>query len=377
LLPGKLKKMNRKRKNIIPKSENRRPASRRSEEELSRDILSRMEIPFARSKAESWTELQKRMNLQEKMESGDVRSGNAPFGNAPFGNAPSGNAPSGNAPSGNAPSGNAPSGNAPSAAPPATGSLKMSGNLQETGLRRSISGSRPLLLAAASLSLLLAITAFLRYHTKTVATGAHTITLTLPDNSKAELAKNSTVSWHPLWWRFERQVTLDGEALFTVQKGKTFTVSSEGGTTEVLGTTFRVTAHPEIYQVTCYEGSVKVTGAGCDVAATLTANEQVIVYKDGRYSITLIGADREAAESGENEIPFEAFRSVPVQEVFGMIARQYGITINAEASAGLLFTGNLQFNGDPEKLLNAVCRPLELRYEKTAVNEFVILNDNL
>src|SRR6056297_2874282 len=58
--------MNRKRKNIIPKSKNRRPASRQSEEELSRDILSRMEIPFPRLKAESWAELEK------KMESGNT-----------------------------------------------------------------------------------------------------------------------------------------------------------------------------------------------------------------------------------------------------------------------------------------------------------------
>jgi transmembrane sensor len=282
------------------------------EEELSRDILSRMEIPFARSKDESWTELQKKMGSE---------------------------------------------------------------HMQETGLHRSISKSHPLLLAAASIALLLTVTAFLRYYTKTVTTGTDIFVLTLPDKSKAELAENSTASWHPFWWRFNREINLDGEALFTVQRGKTFTVASEGGTTEVLGTTFRVTARPEIYQVACYEGSVKVTGAGSEVAATLTANEQVIVYKDGRYSITLIGDDREAAESSGTKASYEAFRSVPAQEVFGKIARQYGIIINAEAAAGLLFTGNLQFNGDPEKLLNAVCRPLELRYEKTGDNEFVILHD--
>lgn len=292
----------------------------RPEKELSRDILSRMEIPFSRSKDESWAELQKKMKLK--------------------------------------------------------GSPAMSVPTLEPEQQRSISGSRPLLLAAASLVLFLSITAFLRYHTKTVATGAHTIAFTLPDGSETLLSENSEASWHPLWWRFNRKVILDGEALFTVQKGEKFTVASSPGTTEVLGTTFRVTARPEIYMVACFEGSVKVTGTGNTVSATLTAHEQVIIQKDGRYSITLIEDKNEEAQPVEKAMPFEAFRSVPADEVFGRIADHYGITIRAEAAGGLLFSGNLQFNGDPEKLLNAVCLPLDLRYEKTGDNEFVILDDN-
>lgn len=301
----------------------------RPEKELSRDILSRMEIPFSRSKDESWAELQK------KMASGDLQAGSDL-------------------------SDSTRSGSSRSPYAPLTGSRTM---------------SRPLLLAAASLVLLLSITAFLRYHTKTVATGAHTIAFILPDGSETLLSENSEASWNPLWWRLNREVRLDGEALFTVQKGKTFTVASSPGTTEVLGTTFRVTARPEIYKVACFEGSVKVTAAGSTVSATLSAYEQVIVQKDGRYSITLIQDKNEEAQPGEKAMPFEAFRSVPAEEVFGQIADHYGITIRAEAAGELLFSGNLQFNGDPEKLLNAVCQPLELRYEKTGDNEFVILDD--
>ncbi len=285
--------------------------SPRHEEELSREILSRMEIPFSRSKDESWAELHKKLMT-------DVKQPAARLHTMP---------------------------------------------------RRSF----PILLAAASLALLLSITAFLRYHTKTVETGEHTIALTLPDGSALNLSEDSKASWHPLWWRFNRVVSLNGEALFTVENGEKFTVASATGTTKVVGTTFSVTARSEIYRVACYEGAVKVTGAGNTVSATITAFEQVVVHKDGRYSISLIEERFEEELTGESSDSFEPFRSVPAEEVFRRIANHYGITIRAGAAAGLLFSGNLQFNGDPEKLLNAVCTPLELRYEKTADKEFIIL----
>jgi ferric-dicitrate binding protein FerR (iron transport regulator) len=187
-----------------------------------------------------------------------------------------------------------------------------------------------------------------------------------------QLADRSTLSYHPYWWRFNREVKLAGEALFTVQKGKRFTVTSAAGTTEVLGTTFRVTARSEIYTVACLEGSVRVTGSGSDVSATITANEQVVVHSDGRYSITFIGEER-GSQSEEAEAPLVAFRSVPLQEVMQQIALHFGIDIRVEAGRGLSFSGNLHFGDDPERLLNAVCLPLELRYERTNDHTYVIL----
>jgi transmembrane sensor len=348
--------MSSKKKNINSKSENGKPQrpgpeayrseKGRSEEEFSRDLLSRMEIP-ARPLSDSWRE------LQQKIAAGGATT---PERNAAQETGSPGNE---------------------------IGPDPRSGNFRHrdsaTINQRPamlLHRNRPLLLVAASLLLLLSITAFLRYHTKTVATGAHTIALALPDGSEATLYENSKASWHPLWWRFNTGSQPRRRGALHREKGKKFTVTSAPGTTEVLGTTFRVTARSEIYRVACYEGSVKVTGAGNTVSATLTAFEQVIIHKDGRYSITLIEDKDEETLPAEAAMPFEPFRSVPAEEVFGRIADHYGITIRAGAAGGLLFSGNLQFNGDPEKLLNAVCLPLELRYEKTGDNEFVILDDN-
>src|ERR1035437_2251833 len=62
---------------------------------------------------------------------------------------------------------------------------------------------------AASLILLLGITGFLRYYSKTVYSpaGQH-IMLCLPDSSIINLNAQSTVKYHPYWFSFSRTITL-------------------------------------------------------------------------------------------------------------------------------------------------------------------------
>jgi len=50
---------------------------------------------------------------------------------------------------------------------------------------------------------------------------------------------------------------LFGKAYFDVDKGKTFTVKTDLGTVQVLGTRFDVESRDSIFKVVCYEGSVK------------------------------------------------------------------------------------------------------------------------
>ena len=57
----------------------------------------------------------------------------------------------------------------------------------------------------------------------------------------------------------KRDLTLEGEAYFKVQKGQTFSVNTTDGVVKVLGTHFNVKQRNNYFEVNCYEGLVSVT----------------------------------------------------------------------------------------------------------------------
>jgi transmembrane sensor len=127
---------------------------------------------------------------------------------------------------------------------------------------------------AASLVLLLAVSSFMRFYSvKTYCpAGVHT-SLNLPDGSVVKVNAATTVEYHPYWWFVSRKVKLEGEAFFSVEEGRKFQVVSDPGTTEVLGTTFNVFARGENYLVSCHTGSVRVSAARSEQSVLLSPNE--------------------------------------------------------------------------------------------------------
>ena len=67
-----------------------------------------------------------------------------------------------------------------------------------------------------------------------------TKTITLLDDSQVILNSKSTIVFNENDWKKGRQLTLDGEAYFKVEKGNTFTVNTNNGSVTVLGTQFNV-----------------------------------------------------------------------------------------------------------------------------------------
>ena len=82
--------------------------------------------------------------------------------------------------------------------------------------------------------------------------------LVLPDGSEAILYNGASASYKSRDWQNKREIKLDGEAYFTVAKGKTFTVTTPQGSAKVLGTRFKVKSTENFLQVYCYEGLVNV-----------------------------------------------------------------------------------------------------------------------
>ena len=217
---------------------------------------------------------------------------------------------------------------------------------------------------AASIAILLGMALFGRLYTKEIRSdvGQH-ITAVLPDGSKLTLNAGSGVSYHPLWWRFDRKVKLQGEAFFEVKKGKQFDVVSNNGVTTVLGTSFNIYARNNNYQVTCYSGKVRVVSLVNGHAMNITPGEQASLNSDGSIRLAKL-KDTKAPVSWMNNM--FVFTATPLNLVFEEIERQYAVTIGFHEEIEYLYTGNFSRNQSLEQVLQMVCRPYGLDFRKTS-----------
>ena len=227
-----------------------------------------------------------------------------------------------------------------------------------------------LYIAASFIVLLTISTLFLRSYTYTEFTANEVSSILLPDGSIIEAQDNTEISYHPYWWRFKREVKLEGEGYFEVEKGKSFSVISSKGITEVVGTTFTVYTRSEQYKVSCYSGSVKVRSANNTISATLIANEEVLVDKNGNYNVRLIKEEK-VSDPVVEEYYF-IFNSTPIQEVFSQISAYYNVRINVPSALDNDFSGNLRRDLSIQNVLDAVCMPFEIEYAQDSNKEFTI-----
>lgn len=94
-----------------------------------------------------------------------------------------------------------------------------------------------------------------------VASGAETLTDTLPDGSVVVLNKKSTISYPRDFRGNTRQVAMTGEAFFQVEpdKSKPFIISVNDVTVKVVGTSFNVKDNDKKTEVIVETGLVEVT----------------------------------------------------------------------------------------------------------------------
>lgn len=180
-------------------------------------------------------------------------------------------------------------------------------------------------------------------------------TYTLPDDSQVILNDGSSVVFNTSDWETERSLQLRGEALFEVAKGRTFSVQTNSGVVEVLGTKFNVRAWNEQLSVACYEGRVAIKSGG---------KEQTIV---GGQSVRLINGTLGSPQPITEQQPSwkngrSRFERADAVEVFGEIERQFAVKVELPAGFSQRFTGSFEHK-DLESALRAVCLPLSLDYE--------------
>lgn len=148
---------------------------------------------------------------------------------------------------------------------------------------------------------------------------AQTKTFNLPDNSEVTLNANSEITYSKKEWENSRNLNLNGEAFFKVQKGKKFTVNTEIGAVTVLGTQFNVKERSNYFEVKTYEGLVsvaykdtlvklpkgtifKVINGVIDINNTFDVNEKSWLQKESNFKSTQL---RFVLEEIENQFDYK------------------------------------------------------------------------
>ena len=224
--------------------------------------------------------------------------------------------------------------------------------------------------AAASLLLLLSVTGFLRFYTKSVFTpNGQQISFLLPDGSKVQLNAKSEINFHPYWFNISRTVKLNGEGYFLVNKGKDFKVVSKLGETSVLGTSFNIFSRNNEYNVTCFTGKVRVVSMLNNERVLLNPNEKAFINKDGFLRFAQ-DADARTLKSWRDNM--FVFTGSPIVSVLEEVERQYGIKIHYQADPGLTYTVNFSRSLSGKEVLDLVCTSLGIKFDAKSDNEFLV-----
>lgn len=183
---------------------------------------------------------------------------------------------------------------------------------------------------------------------------AEKTTIELPDASIVVLNALSEVRYNAKNWDKKREIELKGEAFFDVAKGAKFDVVTEQGTISVLGTEFNVKQRGSFFEVTCYEGTVRVVTP--DYTQILKVGDNFKQYDNeveiGKHTQTIPQWTKNTSD----------FQRIPVSEVFSELERQYGVALIFEnIDTDQLFTGGFVHN-DLENALMAITEPLDLEY---------------
>jgi len=191
-----------------------------------------------------------------------------------------------------------------------------------------------------------------------------TKTIVLKDNSHVTLNAKSKISY-PNLFQYNRNIRLEGEAFFEVQKGSSFTVTTALGKVTVLGTKFNVGSFDDYFEVICYEGKVSVEVN--QKATILTKGESVRFYNSTFENWADENGIKPLWISGEN-----TFKNVPMKYVFAKFKNQYNVEVaypkNIES---IKFTGSFA-NANIETALQSICIPLHLKYSNATTREIQI-----
>lgn len=180
----------------------------------------------------------------------------------------------------------------------------------------------------------------------------------LPDGSTFVLNAESSLAYDPSVWETNRILELEGEAFFSVDKGKPFQVNSPNGKVEVLGTQFNVRSRGHTMEVKCQSGKVGVSSAVAPSQNVLLAKD-AIRYTNGQMVEKWVEPTPTASSWREG---VSKFRKAPLNQVLQELERQFGVQIQSNTvDADVIVSCNFTHN-DLNLALKTCLQPLSISY---------------
>ena len=223
---------------------------------------------------------------------------------------------------------------------------------------------------AAVAAVLLTTSYFLLFNNNTniVTEIAETKTFNLPDDSEVILNANSTINYSKNDWDENRNLELDGEAFFKVQKGKKFIVNTTIGKVTVLGTQFNVKERVNYFEVKTYEGLVSVS-----------YNDTLLKLPKGSIFKVVNGKIDSVKTFNVNESSWlekeSNFKSTPLYLVLDELENQYNYKVTIKnIDLEILYSGGFTHN-NIDIALQSIAIPLQLSY-KIENDKIIIFADD-
>ena len=189
----------------------------------------------------------------------------------------------------------------------------------------------------------------------------------LPDNSRVILNAKSELSYNKVLFYLNRNIHLDGEAFFEVEKGSTFSVLTENGSVKVLGTKFNVTTRDNYFETSCFEGKVGVK----------TANDSKILTKGKSVRFIDQIKEREGEFNADQPSWMEGmsrFKSTSLKYVIEDLEIHFGVTftIDKKIDTSSLYTGAFSHDNIKNAMEN-VFPPMGIMYSVDNENKTITL----
>jgi len=220
---------------------------------------------------------------------------------------------------------------------------------------RSLNPARTWLKVAAAVAILFVGFLLFQNGETTISTQvAEKQEILLPDASEVHLNAKTKISYYKNSWDSDRTLELDGEAFFKVKKGSNFSVNTTHGIVEVVGTEFNVFVRDSLFQISCYEGLVRVSYADKSLEVPAGTRIQLINQKNLRKSATVAVSPNWIT----NESTFE---NVSLSLVLEELKRQYPIKITSHTIVDKKFTGSFTHK-DLNVALRSICDPLQVEF---------------
>lgn len=196
----------------------------------------------------------------------------------------------------------------------------------------------------------------------------------LPDNTRINLRRGSTLTLDEDFNSASRKVVLEGEAFFDVSHNpsKPFYVITGEVVTKVLGTSFLVSAFKEADSITVAVTTGKVFVFEGEVTKeekskrnyTIKPNQKVV------YSKVLKIAEKKLVEEPRELIPEQEkqkmkYVAAPLKEVIGSLEKLYGVEITYDSLtfAECRLTTTIQEDGIHSRL-KSICRAIKASYRQ-------------